>query len=155
MERRYLPPYNFAKSLVLRRLTNQAINNVTFTNILFTTTEYIDSDVYSYNTDTGVITVLESGIYLISLVVPWANNAVGSRLIYFNTADPNSRSHGHQYPALLLGAIVANVASAVHRFPVGGTITPGVYQDSGGALNVIGTNNGLFCEVHKVAEISQ
>lgn len=122
----------------IRRATALSINNATDTFVSFTL-EDVDTDgMFTATSDT--ITIQSDGVYHVAASVYFAANNTGQRIlnIYKNpssVSDFASVIAGQWADATqTLGTTLA--ASAIASFTASQTIKIGVYQTSGGALNV-------------------
>ena len=114
----------------------------------------VDSNVYSYNSVTGLVTLNISGWYQFSFLNSWVASAVGARLSAFNITD------GILYvPRNDVLATNPNITSpriteySAKIYNVGSTVSFRVGQTSGGNLNVNGGVNNLSASIIRLSDI--
>lgn len=120
------------------RSSNLSVANDTRQDIAWNAQVYESSGMYDAGANTRLI-ALRDGIYLIQAKVGWANNATGRRGIgynvngvnpdydlQFNSANGNAKENGADLLKLAAGDYISVFA----------------YQSSGGALNLLGSNEG-------------
>lgn len=122
----------------LRRATTQSINNATDTFVTWPVEDIDNDGCYTATSDT--VTIQTSGVYLVSASVYFAANNTGQRVlnIYKN---PSSVSDFASVVAASWAQAVQTLgtmlsASAIVDVTALQTLKVGVYQSSGGALNV-------------------
>jgi hypothetical protein len=131
--------------LSARRTTNQSMPNATVTTIVFDDVLFIRDGV-TYNNGTGVITINLPGWYLLTANLRYENNSTGFRTVQ---ADADG-----------LGIMLTNAVSGgttgynyVSRaFQVSSSTTRSVrsQQNSGGSLNILGTNNTVGMSLYRL-----
>lgn len=115
---------------------SQSISDSVQTNLTFDT---IDADDQKAFNGTDTVTLPYSGIYIVNGYVTWAANTSGSR---FHALLQNGVSRAQDWRA---ATGTASTSSSTISAPINGkkgdTIKHAVFQDSGGALNVIAASN--------------
>lgn len=87
------------------------------------------------------LTIRRAGIYLVTIVCPWGtNNATGQRVIKLIDAASGNSIGEDVRPGVSIEQI--SQLSVVMPFTAGQALTAYVYQNSGAALNVGGTQQG-------------
>ena len=134
-------------SLAVYKSSNQSINDSTVTSITWEVEEWDDGFSHSTSSSPENITIPVAGVYIISTYVHFAASASGTvrRVhLYINGSEE------------LLFALETDGldnrlrGTAIHKFAASDVVTIRVFQDTGGALNVIGTAG----RVNTRAEIS-
>ena len=116
------------------RSTNQSIGNSNDTTITYGTAT--DSDYVTVAAGTGIFTVKEAGVYLVTSHIAFTYNATGLRIAYINFSDTLVVIH---HTATGLGSSLSKsrfIHTQARSLSAGDTISIGVNQDSGGALNL-------------------
>lgn len=128
---------------IATRASNQSIPNAAGTLVSFTTADIVDTDtMHSTSTNPQNITFNTAGLYLVTINVEFDTNATGSRRVwvadnlgsnFLICAVSNSAIGGSDQVQLCATGLYAAAAAsaAVAR----------VYQNSGGALNLLGTSS--------------
>lgn len=118
---------------------NTSIPNETWTALYFDSERYDTDDIHSVTVQTLRLTCKTAGKYVIALSVSFAANATGHRRIRIvhNGADPIA---GNFAPAINATVPCLSVAT-VYDLAVDGFLIAQVYQDSGGALDVLSLGN--------------
>lgn len=144
---------NFLKArphAVLRRTTSQSVTN-SFGEAVQWTSEDLDTDSgHSTVTNTQRYTVQSDGVYYLTAIVPFAGNASGRREAYFRLNGDSSRRWGQMtiYPGSAGASAELCVAIATHmKLVVGDWVEVIAFQTSGGALNVVSTNQDPRFEI--------
>jgi hypothetical protein len=124
----------------VRRTTAQSIVNGTMSVVGFDTVDHDTNTLWSSGASSR-LTIKTPGLYLVSANVDWVNNAAGSRDCWVqrngNSLDRVAETMGG--PATT-GDSRQNLASVV-RLAAGDYLELGVYQGSGGALNITPATN--------------
>jgi hypothetical protein len=121
---------------------SQSIANATGTIITFNTESYDTNGFHDNVTNNSRFTIPTgyAGKYLVTGILVWAANSSGQRvnyilkngsLLHLTSAQPLSAS----------GATTAAIVSQVVNLAVGDYVELQCFQDSGGALNMTGTNS--------------
>jgi hypothetical protein len=116
------------------RSTNQSIPNTADTTITYGTAT--DSDYVTVAAGTGIFTVKEAGVYLVTSHITFTYNATGLRIAYINFTGTLVVIH---HTATGLGNASSKsrfIHTQARSLSAGDTISIGVHQDSGGALNL-------------------
>jgi len=136
------------------RTTNQSIPNATNTNVIFDTEAFDNGDMVDLGTNNERVTIPFAGRYQVSFSVEFASNATGRRRIVL-------RKNGVSGGAGVMQAIDV-AASGVNDTEIGGSrllnlaandyLELEIYQDSGGALDILGNTSGSapFLTVYRV-----
>lgn len=144
-------PQGISVNAQLHLTTSQSIaSNPLGANVRLTyDTIDISSPAVTYSTSTGVITIVMPGIYTFTMQTVFATNNAGDRgsAFVYNSGAIYGLSVG---PALLtVGGTNLNslVSTFVRQMNAGDTVSAQCFQNSGGALNAIGsaTNATYFC----------
>lgn len=137
---------------------NQSVANATQQDVLWTAEDHDNATMHSTASNTDRITIPSDGIYRVGAHLGWAANAAGHRQLRISLNDPAPMAAG----ATL---VVENPLSASYdgnapyfgpppvtrELSAGDILRVAAYQDSGGALNAIGTTgtgpyaNGFWC----------
>ena len=140
-----------APSLVgcsLYKSANQSINNNTFTAITFNSEDYDTDSFHDTSTNTSRITIPsgKGGKYLITGVIIFQDNATNDRTVYLyknGTSDQElfaqKNAGGYNTSNGLSFVKVLNAADYIEVFAL---------QNSGGALNIIGTTLSTHFQVY-------
>ena len=136
----YLQPWILANGFgVSARAYNSAaisVPNNTLTDLTFNS-EYWDTDtIHNTSSNTGRMTIVHGGTYMIVGQVEWAAAAGGRRqiLIVLNGATTIAVAENDNVPA---GAVnLQQTVATVYQLVAGDYVTLRVFQNSGGALNV-------------------
>lgn len=144
---------NFLKArphAVLRRTTSQSIAN-SFGESVQWTSEDLDTDNgHSTVTNMQRYTVQSEGIYYLTAIVPFTGNASGRRDAYFRLNGDINRRWGQMtlYPGSAGASAELCVAIAAHmKLVVGDFVEVIAFQTSGGALNVVSSNQDPRFEI--------
>ena len=119
---------------------NISIPNATTTVLTFNTERYDTNNLHSTSSNTSRITFQSAGKYELSAVVRFAANGTGTRYIQFRlngTTFIASESSG----AVTSGDAVDLSISTLYNFAANDYVEVAVYQNSGGALNVVSGAN--------------
>lgn len=122
-----------------RHASDQSINNTTATVAKFDTTIASVSDL-SYNASTGIFTVNTAGVYTVTATISFAANATGFRDIWFQVGG-DSQHWGGVIVGTGGGNLTTLTTTVSRKFAVNDTFNIGVYQNSGGALNIVGSGS--------------
>jgi hypothetical protein len=148
-------------SLLVSRSNSQSINNASWTPVTWNTTYYDSDAMHPGNSDT--VTVVTAGIYDIRAVAMWTANVTGGRGISVDHNNPGTTVIARG-GALSSGSspgegdenTITTVQTATMRaLAVGDTIKVFVWQESGGALNLLGdatANLWSFLSVRWIAK---
>lgn len=132
------------KSPQARVYNNAAISvaDATPTALTFNTERYDfgPAEQHSTSTNTGRLTCVRSGLYAAGVVLNFGANATGSRVvaIRLNGSTPIAEDGK---PALAGGYGTAFAISTDYRLSTGDYLDVTVFQNSGGALNVLAEGN--------------
>lgn len=118
----------------------QSISNTTETRVLFNNEHWDTDGIHSTSVSTGALTVPIPGMWLVGAQVQWEANATGGRdvrvyhsptgkIVAYATIPAPSASYN---PGMNVSAIMSCAANDVFELFV--------YQDSGGALNILGAS---------------
>jgi hypothetical protein len=119
------------------RAANQSIANTSEVTVTYGSAT--DSIYATVNTSTGNFTILESGTYLISSRFAFTYNATGSRSMFYIVNGSVVAVSSIEFAATGLGNVISQSRNLMHyivSLNAGDTIAFGVYQNSGGALNL-------------------
>jgi len=132
-------------AILLRRITNQTINNNLLTNVLYDQIVF-QTDQVSYDGATGKVTILEDGVYLIVANASWASNATGYRRVHIITNPATWNDLAQNFMDASATGFAAHGATSISSLKAGTEIYCYVSQTSGGALNisVAATNFAVF-----------
>lgn len=124
----------------VRRTTTQSTPNSQWAYTSYDASAAIfDTDSMWDSGNPTYITIQTAGVYLFSVQTCWATNTSGSRfvVIHKNSATPGDATY-FAYSNLLPNTISDQTlaVSAVHQCAVSDKIAVGVYQNSGGSLNL-------------------
>jgi hypothetical protein len=129
------------KALACRiyRSTNQSILNATNTLISFDSIRGPTVNRMWSAADPEIIYIREAGWYIYALAVAFAINATGRRLISFNSlTEPSGDFAFYEIPVTYNTAANLELSlSGVMWFPKGAKLRAIVFQNSGGALNLV------------------
>lgn len=106
------------------------------TAVLFDTTDTANSINVGTRSSNSVAKVPFNGLYLVTASVTFAQNATGSRALFFVTSLGPQNYGGVKAVNDGAGSPVYLSSSALLPLPAGATITVMVVQTSGGALNI-------------------
>lgn len=124
---------------ILRKSANQSIANGTITTVLFDT-ETKDTDSYhSTVSNTGRITIPNTGVYLVEYMITFAANTTGQRYgwIALNGSTSN-RFDGYVLTSASSSDSTAIGGCAIMSLALNDYVETMCFQNSGGALNVSG-----------------
>jgi hypothetical protein len=121
------------------RSTNQSILNATNTVVSFDSIRGPSANGMWSAADPENITTLEQGWYFYSLALAFAINATGRRLISFNQlTEPSGDISFYEIPVNYNTAANLELSlSGIYYFAKGAKVRAVVFQNSGGALNVV------------------
>jgi hypothetical protein len=130
-------------------VTSTAIANELDTPVIFDTADSTNVNL-AYNLTNGQFTIVNPGIFTFSATVAFSANAVGHRNIFFtrNSATPNVCSNSTM--GLTDSGIITTLTSTYSSyFNIGEIVTLLAYQQSGGALNLVGFNSSqeTYCQI--------
>jgi hypothetical protein len=113
---------------------NISINNDTTTTLTYNSERFDDDTIHSTASNTGRLTCVHAGTYLITANVCFAANATGCRMVLFllNGATEIAR---HRVSAASAGATVLSLTTT-YKLAATDYVQCRGYQNSGGALNV-------------------
>ena len=116
---------------------NISINNNTTTALTFNSERWDTDNIHSTSTNTGRLTCKTAGVYNISASVQFESNATGTRAITILLGGTTVIGSDQR--------LAANVATTCNLsidyvFAVNDYVEVQVYQNSGGALNVVATS---------------
>jgi len=114
---------------------NQSINNTFYTSLAFNNESYDTDTMHDTVTNNGRITIKTAGVYLLSAVVSFAFNTTGDRQVLFVVNGATYIAY-HTTRAASNGDTIIPL-TVVRNFAVNDYIECQVYQDSGGAINVL------------------
>lgn len=117
------------------RTANQSIANNTSTVVTFGSVT--NSDYVTGVAGTGVFTIKESGIYSLMVGLNFATNATGDRSTWIHVNGSQVVHTITQFVATGLGATQRMTAAYQESLTAGDTVEFYVYQNSGGALNLV------------------
>jgi hypothetical protein len=133
----------------LTRTTVQSIADSTATALLFTSETDDSHGGHDLVTNTSRWYAPYSGRYLMTLNVPWANNATGRRGCWWRINGAGTLYSGGSGPSI--NASVVTPGAKTIRMTAGDYIEAWGYQTSGGALNADGTlNDGVVWTIDYV-----
>lgn len=118
---------------------NQSINHMTATTLLFDSERYDTDDIHSTIANTSRLTCKTAGKYVVTGNVAWDTNAAGFRLVYIRHNVSASIAQIQNTP--LAAHYTEVVVSTIFDFAVNEYVELRVYQDSGGALNIMQVAN--------------
>lgn len=129
-------------SAVAARVYNSAnisISDATFTDLTFNSERYDTNTIHSTSSNSNRITLPYAGKWLIAGHVAFASNATGVRAVrlYKNGATELARQQSNA----VVGFDTMISVSTADVFAVNDYVTLNVYQNSGGALNVLNAAN--------------
>jgi hypothetical protein len=124
----------------VHRTTNLSLLNATLTDVPFTSEAFDTNGFHSNTTDTARITIPTglSGYYYLSANAQFNSSTTGSRLSYFLLNNTTVLSYS-ELPSTNLASIVG-FNGVPYYLNAGDYVTLRVYQDSGGALDLLATN---------------
>jgi hypothetical protein len=129
------------RSCRVRHATNQSIANNSSTTLAFDTDVHDTDTMHDPATNNERITIRKAGYYLVGANVEWAANATGTRALQIyggaGAADLLNRVWS---PAAGASWPLIQQVSGVWYFNALDILVCSVYQDSGGALNVVATS---------------
>lgn len=125
------------------RTTNQSISNTTVAAIAFDAERYDTDSYHSTVSNTSRITIPTTGYYRVGATVAWTSSSSGMRLIALElnaTTDIAQDARTSVNPGA--GSFqTRHTVSCDYYFTAGDYIELVVYQDSGGATNVLASGN--------------
>ena len=127
------------------RTTNRSIADSTWTAVPFGSERYDTHGMHSGSVNVTRITAMVAGKYAIGGNVEWDQSPNGSRYIGILVNGTTLLSVVEHGPTAEAMATLAD-----YQFAVGEYAELVVYQDSGGGLNVLATNNGPAFWMHKI-----
>ncbi len=134
----------------VRRTTNQSINDATDTVLNWSSATY-DSSSFFDGATPGRLTVPQDGTYHCTAQVTWAAGAGGNRRdIWFivNGSTGTIYARGRTNPS---GAVQKYAQASIDlSLSAGDYVSCYVHQDSGGALDAVGTDHNTFFAIHKI-----
>jgi len=158
--RRYLPPVSSGGSssklpyIYANRVTNQSIPNNSYTQIIFNNLISNDASYFSLNIATGLVTILQTGVYNFTLNTVWSASAVGIRQ---NVANLTESATLYQFFSDMVPAnltIGLNTLSFLFKCNViNDTIGFFCYQNTGAALNLGTGNVALMFTIIRLSDV--
>jgi hypothetical protein len=130
------------------RAANQSINNSTWETVLFTDES---QPVVNIDYASGVITFDDEGVYIIKAQIQWDGNATGRRAARINVNNGVAIIAQNDIPADTTGP-QGDAVMAVFRVDEGDTIRIQAWQNSGGALNIIGSRSDCHVMIYRVGD---
>jgi len=128
----------------LTRATTQSIATATITYISWTV-ETVDTHGFiAVTSDTVTIPASHGGVYSISAFARFAANATGLRNLFIEIGGTQVVEHRLEANSISAQQTSMPVSLAAKRLAAGATIKVGVYQNSGGALNLESTEPPLL-----------
>lgn len=124
----------------VHRTTNLSLTNATLTDVPFTSEAFDTNGFHSNTTDTARITIPSglSGYYYLTANAQFNSSTGGSRLSYFWLNNTTALSYS-ELPSTNLASIVGH-NGIPYYLNAGDYVTLRVYQDSGGAIDLLATN---------------
>ena len=119
---------------------NISISNNTTTAITLDSERWDTGELHSTSVNTSRITLTTAGNYLIVGIIEWGANATGSRQVQIRRNGDSATNIGIITQGATPGGagfVTTQVISIYYQLVVGDFIELFVYQDSGGALNVL------------------
>lgn len=129
------------RTTIVRRTTNQSINNTTLTPISFTSETVDNASMIAVTSDT--ITLSTAGVWLISGGLIWALSGGGDRLTYIEHAGAEIEGGGNTLTNSAANTIRTSVTCMVLA-AASDTVKLVGYQSTGGALNVASARLGCM-----------
>jgi len=122
------------------RTTAQSISNAVANGVGFDAERFDTDNIHDVVTNSTRLTCRTAGKYLIGCNIEWNPNATGERIlwIYLNGGTPIAEARGPNNGAT---AVVGQIATVLQDMAVGDFVEIYVYQNSGGALNLLSTPN--------------
>lgn len=138
---------------------DQSIGNAAYADLLWTAEDHDNATMHSTSTNTDRITIQEDGVYAFGCEVTWKADGAGTglrgTLITLNDDSPWAASAplvDVWYGAKVVSTwVVRQCISTTADLDAGDILRVSVYQDSGGALDAVGTttsgprSNGFWC----------
>ena len=115
-----------------------AIGNATDVVVSWSSEEF-DNDNMWVNTSTSRITVNTAGIYTVSFNISWASNATGERIAWIQKNGSGASRWGMVRGAASAAGETIMSSTTIMSLAVNDYIEVGVYQSSGGNLNIGGS----------------
>ena len=124
---------------------NVSLNNTTFTRLSFTTAAWDTDSMKGAGTVTG-LSITTTGLYLVTAYKLFDTNATGTRalLIDVGTSSSVTSARGATTGQPTNASYADVTISMVVSLTAGDTLQLFGWQNSGGALNVLGASNRLF-----------
>lgn len=132
---------------------NQSIADATWTTLVFDTEDHDIETMHSTTANTDRITIPEAGIYAFGANIAFASDAVGVRFVNFNLndADPSASQIAMVNITALNGSVTRLSMASTRAFSAADILRCNVYQNSGGALNVVADTTSPFVWCFKVS----
>jgi hypothetical protein len=118
---------------------NISINSATLTKLTFDSERWDNDTIHSTSSNTGRLTATTAGIYMISAGVQWASNSTGNRELLIKLND-TTYILDKNCTAVTGAGTLMNVTTQ-YNLAAGDYVELVVYQDSGGALNIVTAGN--------------
>jgi hypothetical protein len=117
--------------VAVTRAATQAFANTATSTVIYTTVETLADprNIYSLNAGTGVVTVAEAGVYLVSSTIFWAPGGTGDRLTML-LADGAEYARGY-----MPGGYSNSTCSYAVWVRAGGLLRTDGFQSSGASVN--------------------
>lgn len=116
---------------------NISINNLTHTDLTFNSERFDTNTIHSTSTNTDRLTLPFAGKWIIGAHVSFAAHATGFRVLRIrkNATTEIARVQSTSIAVAAIDTVLT--ISTMDTFAANDYVTAGVYQDSGGALNVL------------------
>ena len=129
--------------------SNQSIANGVTTKVNFDTENFDTDTIHDTSTNNTRLTATTAGKYIIVASVRWASNATGRRSIFFLLNNATELAEKQLDEAEAAQVLTQGLVSA-EDLAANDYVELLVYQDSGGALNVIGGREKTWFGMYKV-----
>jgi hypothetical protein len=134
----------------VRRTSNQSINDSADTIVVWESETYDEGGVWTAGTPNR-FTIAEAGKYHMTAGITFAANATGRRDVWFIRNGTTGTLYARARLSNPSGGTQNHVQASVDmNLSVSDYVQVYVYQDSGGALDVVGSDHNTFFAIHKV-----
>lgn len=116
---------------------SQSINNTTLTALTFDSELYDDDTMHSTVSNTSRITMTTAGRYHVGATVTFDANATGSRIVLLRLNGTTYFAKDRHMTVTTGSTTTSATVSSDYNFSATDYVEVIVYQDSGGALNVL------------------
>lgn len=136
-------------SIIAKSTTAQSVTTGVGTNAIYTNVNTVGSNI-SYNTTSGVFTVLAAGTYSVSCSCNYTSNATGAVALYIEavSSGPSNGQNGYVQQENQAAINIYLSTSSNLRLAANDTFTINIFQGSGGNLNCNSNGSANVCQLY-------